>query len=262
MFLVPDGRMASNRERRSPMTVTAAQIAHCGSVSALSLGLPISTAIPVAKGILPKAAVVGRTPISAKLKQRLTNDIESITLLSLMRAANTGLEPSRLISEVLVIGLKLTGKAGSVPVEVIELIASQRKSGIVFASVRDVPFEGGTREECAFAVRRAQPGRAGHMPNYQVYTGEWLPAGERQLEIAGGTIDELWMSLCSQTILGTPEVADLDARITRHAQIAKLEADVDKLARDHQRVKNPAQRNELYAKLHKAKTQLAQLREV
>lgn len=45
-------------------------------------------------------------------------------------------------------------------------------------------------------------------------------------------------------------------------EIARLEADVDKLTRDHQRAKNPAQRNEIYAKLHKAKTQLAQMREV
>ena len=82
-----------------------------------------------------------------------------------------------------------------------------------------------------------------------------------QLELAGSTIDGLWASLCSQTILGTPEVENLDARIIRHTEIARLESEVDKLTRDHQRVKNPAQRNEIYAKLHKAKAQLAKLRE-
>lgn len=85
--------------------------------------------------------------------------------------------------------------------------------------------------------------------------------GEAQLEQAGSTIDEMWASLCSQTILGTPEVENLDARIIRHTEIARLESEVDKLTRDHQRVKNPAQRNEIYAKLHKAKAQLAKLRE-
>lgn len=39
----------------------------------------------------------------------------------------------------------------------------------------------------------------------------------------------------------------------QHGEIARLEADVDKLTRDHQRAKNPAQRNEIYAKLHKGK---------
>ena len=209
----------AGRERRSMMT--GAQAAHCGSVSAISLGLPVSTAIPEAKGTLPKALFVGKAPISGKLKQRLVNEIESITMLALARSANTGLADGKLIPEVLVIGLKLTAKATGIPNEVIDLIAGQRKSGIVFVCVRDVPFEGSTREEC----------------------------------------DGLWASLCSQTILGTPEVENLDARIIRHTEIARLESEVDKLTRDHQRVKNPAQRNEIYAKLHKAKAQLAKLRE-
>lgn len=249
----------AGRERRSMMT--GAQAAHCGSVSAISLGLPVSTAIPEAKGTLPKALFVGKAPISGKLKQRLVNEIESITMLALARSANTGLADGKLIPEVLVIGLKLTAKATGIPNEVIDLIAGQRKSGIVFVCVRDVPFEGSTREECAFAVRRAIPGRAGHTPIYQVYAGDWQPAGEAQLEQAGSTIDEMWASLCSQTILGTPEVENLDARIIRHTEIARLESEVDKLTRDHQRVKNPAQRNEIYAKLHKAKAQLTKLRE-
>ena len=239
----------AGRERRSMMT--GAQAAHCGSVSAISLGLPVSTAIPEAKGTLPKALFVGKAPISGKLKQRLVNEIESITMLALARSADTGLADGKLISEVLVIGLKLTAKATGIPNEVIDLIAGQRKSGIVFVCVRDVPFEGSTREECAFAVRRAIPGRAGHTPIYQVYAGDWQPAGEAQLELAGSTIDELWASLCSQTILGTPEVENLDARIIRHTEIARLESEVDKLTRDHQRVKNPAQRNEIYAKLQR-----------
>ncbi|MBN2923466.1 MAG: DUF4391 domain-containing protein, partial [Bifidobacterium sp.] len=211
--------------------MTGAQAAHCGSVSAISLGLPVSTAIPEAKGTLPKALFVGKAPISGKLKQRLVNEIESITMLALARSANTGLADGKLIPEVLVIGLKLTAKATGIPNEVIDLIAGQRKSGIVFVCVRDVPFEGSTREECAFAVRRAIPGRAGHTPIYQVYAGDWQPAGEAQLELAGSTIDELWASLCSQTILGTPEVENLDARIIRHTEIARLESEVDKLTR-------------------------------
>ena len=177
----------AGRERRSMMT--GAQAAHCGSVSAISLGLPVSTAIPEAKGTLPKALFVGKAPISGKLKQRLVNEIESITMLALARSANTGLADGKLIPEVLVIGLKLTAKATGIPNEVIDLIAGQRKSGIVFVCVRDVPFEGSTREECAFAVRRAIPGRAGHTPIYQVYAGDWQPAGEAQLELAGSTID-------------------------------------------------------------------------
>ncbi len=235
--------------------------AHCGTLSALTLALPRSCAVPESRGTLPKGMFVAKVAVSAKTKQHLIHAIDGITMLAILRAANTGVEQGRRIPEVLVIGLRLADGIEEAPHDIVELIQAQRKSGIVFVCVRDVPFEGSTREECAFAVRRAIPGRAGHTPIYQVYAGDWQPAGEAQLELAGSTIDELWASLCSQTILGTPEVENLDARIIRHTEIARLESEVDKLTRDHQRVKNPAQRNEIYAKLHKAKAQLAKLRE-
>ncbi|KFI52502.1 DUF4391 domain-containing protein [Bifidobacterium biavatii] len=235
-------------------------VAHCGSVSALTLGLPAATAIPEAKGSLPKAMFVGHATISAKLSKQLKNDIAGISLLAIARPANTQLTAGAKIPEILVIGLKLAAKVTTVPTETIELIAAQRKSGIVFAVVRGMPFEGTTREECTLAVRRALPGRAGHTPVHQVFAGEWKPAGEVTLETdgvpEGASTDDLWESICAQIILGTPDGADLDARITRRAQIRQLEATVDKLVRDHQRAKDADQRNEIYAQLHKAKQQL------
>lgn len=247
-------------------------VAHCGSVSALTLGLPTSMAMPEAKGVLPKAMFL-KLPISAKLKQRLNTEVESITMLALMRPANTGLETvAGRIPEVLVIGLKLTGKTDVVPAEIVELISSIRsKSGIVFVCVRDVPFEGAMREECAFAVRRAVPVKPGRPAVAKVYAGQWMPAGEAQLEIgvaeaAGAesvprTMDTLWHSLCAQAVLGDADGADLDARIARRDLLGRLKADEAKLSRDHQRAKNPAQRNEIYAKLHKVRAQIAQMEE-
>lgn len=246
-------------------------VAHCGSVSALTLGLPAATAVPEARARLPKAMFVGHAQISAKLKQRLTNDIESITMLALLRPSNTGLAAGARVPEVLVIGLRLSAKAVLVPTEVIELIAAQRKSGIVFAVVRDKPVDGGVREECTLAVRRALPGKAGHLPVHEVFADVWQPAHEVMLDIdtvrraksddsAGASIDDLWSSLCAQIILGVPDGTDLDARIVRRAQISELEMTIDKLTRDHQRAKDADQRNEIYTKLHKAKQQLDTLR--
>lgn len=244
---------------------TPQRFAHCGSVSALTLGLPAATAIPEEKSRLPKAMFVGHAQLSAKLRQRLTNDVAGITMLALMRPANMRLAAGARVPEILVIGLRLSPKATTVPTEVIELIAAQRKSGIVFAVVRDVPHEGSVREECTLAVRRALPGRAGHVPVHEVFAGEWRPAGEVTLDtdgidVASTSIDDLWASLCAQVILGSADGADLDARIVRRAQIGQLEATVDKLARDHQRAKDADQRNEIFAKLRKARQQLETLR--
>ena len=43
---------------------------------------------------------------------------------------------------------------------------------------------------------------------------------------------------------------------------AQLAEQIDKLTRDHQRAKNPEQRNEIFTKLHKAKNQLEELRKL
>lgn len=127
-------------------------IASCGSVSALTLGLPNSSAVPAEKATLPKGLFVARIPVSAKTKQRLANDIETITMLSLLRPSNTRLAVRTRIPEVLAIGLRLHAKNAAIPTDIVELIAMQRKSGIVFVCVRDADFEGTKRQECAFAV--------------------------------------------------------------------------------------------------------------
>ena len=138
------------------MTAAHLTVAHCGEVSALTLGLPASAAIPEQKGTLPKGLFVAKAPVSSKLKQRLVNDIASITMLALLRPANTAMGAgSGKMPEVLVIGLRVN--TPGIPVEVIDLIAGQRKSGIVFVCVHEGEFEGVVREECALAVRRNVP---------------------------------------------------------------------------------------------------------
>lgn len=168
------------------MTAAHLTVAHCGEVSALTLGLPASAAIPEQKGTLPKGLFVAKAPVSSKLKQRLVNDIASITMLALLRPANTAMGAgSGKMPEVLVIGLRVN--TPGIPVEVIDLIAGQRKSGIVFVCVHEGEFEGAVREECALAVRRNVPVRAGHVPITKVFSGEWRPAGEVTLELPEGT---------------------------------------------------------------------------
>lgn len=233
---------------------------HCGSVCAASLGLPAQVTVPESKGSLPMAMFL-RLPISAKLKQRLRTQIESATMLAVMRPEALGVDAGDgRMPELLVIGLRLADGVEDVPVEVVELVASVRaRSGIVFACVRDVPREGGTREECALAVRRAVPVKPGRPASAKVYAGDWRPSGETRLSVPdadGTTMAGIWDSLCAQTILGTTDGMGLDAALARRDELARLRADEAKLSRDHQRAKNPAQRNEIYAKLHKVRAQI------
>ena len=112
--------------RRPMMTAAHLTVAHCGEVSALTLGRQASEAIPAQKGTLPKGLFVAKAPVSSKLKQRLVNAIASITMLALLRPANTAMGAgSGKMPEVLVIGLRVN--TPGIPVEVIDLIAGQRK---------------------------------------------------------------------------------------------------------------------------------------
>lgn len=122
-----------------------------------------------------------------------------------------------------------------------------------------VRYRRNARLQCAARC----PGRAGHTPTFKVFASAWVPADEALLDISDPAVDSmdtLWESLCAQVILGDSSPAEVDARMVRNAQIAQLKADIDKLTRDHQRVKNSAQRNEIFAKLHKAKKQLEERR--
>ena len=69
----------------------------------------------------------------------------------------------------------------------------------------------------------------------------------------------MWESLDAQIILGSADAHDLDARIANRDNLVSLRADEAKLVKDHARAKQPAQRNELYAKLHKLRAEISRL---
>ena len=161
-------------ERRPAMT-----IASCGSVSATTLGLPNSTAIPAEKARLPERPVRGE---DSGFRQNKSSDWRTTSNQSpccrCCRRATRSLPPVR--------ACRNTGDRpafartnAAVPTDIVELIAMQRKSGMLFVCVRDADFEGTTRQECAFAVRRALPARAGHTTTSKVFASDWQPAGER-----------------------------------------------------------------------------------
>ena len=158
--------------------------AHCGTLSALTLALPRSCAVPESRGTLPKGMFVAKVAVSAKTKQHLIHAIDGITMLAILRAANTGVEQGRRIPEVLVIGLRLADGIEEAPHDIVELIQAQRKSGIVFVCVRNVEFEGAMREEACFVVRRPLSERSGHAPTFHEFASAWIPSGEALLEIA------------------------------------------------------------------------------
>ena len=242
--------------------------ASCGSLNALTLGLPTRAAVPDAKGALPKQMFIGRGAVSAKIKQRFATDIESISMLAILRPATTGLAESRRFPEILVLGLHVPSGA-AVPVEVIDHIAAQRQGGIVFVCVRDggpLPdAETGEpiaadAEQCALAGRRNVPGKTGHTPITKVHAGAWRPAAGSRLTVYGTTMEELWDSLCAQTIADDIDGSDIDARIAARERATFLESEYAKAKAAHARARTTEQRNAAYGKMLAIRKELAQLK--
>ncbi|RBP99784.1 DUF4391 domain-containing protein [Bifidobacterium xylocopae] len=232
----------------------------CGSVSAISLGLPPATAVPEGRGELPRQIFYAKRPVSARLRQRFANDLAAVDMLALLRPANTGLAEGQATKEILVMGLKLTCQ--DPPLEIVDHIAAMRSSGIIFVCVRPaLDKEGGPTggEECALAVRRPLPAKPGHERIYRDFASPWRPAGKTRLTLAGDDLDQAWEGLNAQVILDSSDGSDVDGRIARRAQVADLVAQEAKLAKDHARAKDATQRNQAYAKLHKVRTQLKEL---
>ncbi|MDF7664579.1 DUF4391 domain-containing protein [Bifidobacterium sp. ESL0745] len=256
-------------------------VAHCASVSALTLGLPASCAIPEAKSALPKQMFYVKPPVSARLKQRFVGDVESITMLALLRPNTIGVAAGTKVREVLVMGIEQNCK--DAPVEVMEHIAKLRSgSNILFVCVRDAAFadensnaggkanaNGNTspaksgETQCAFAVQRISSVRAGHQGEAQMrtYVSQWQEPKSAQLSLDGESLDDVWQNLCAQVIFGDADGSDLDARIAKREAIAELTAQIAKLEGDHARAKDGVKRNEIFVKLHKAKKQLEALQQ-
>ncbi|WEV58654.1 DUF4391 domain-containing protein [Bifidobacterium sp. ESL0728] len=250
-------------------------VAHCNTVSAVSLGLPQTCAIPEAKSVIPKQMFYLKPPVSARLKQRFVGDVESITMLALLRPNTINVAAGKKTREILVMGINQNCR--DAPVEVMEHIAKLRSaSNILFVCVRDARLDensdaskdasvgdqsGNTDLQCALAVQRILPVRAGHQGEAQMqsYIGTWQDAKTASLPLNGGTLDEVWQNLCAQVIFGDSDGNDLDARLAKQSTIAELTAQITKLEGDHARAKDSTKRNEIYVKLHKAKKQLEEL---
>ncbi|WEV46362.1 DUF4391 domain-containing protein [Bifidobacterium sp. ESL0690] len=254
-------------------------VAHCTTVSATSLGLPGSCAIPEAKSVIPKQMFYMKPPVSARLKQRFVGDVESITMLALLRPNTINVATGKKTREILVMGIAQNCK--DAPVEVMEHIAKLRSSSnILFVCVRDASLgksegkdggnaqnggaQGGSTQsgssdlQCALALQRILPVRAGHQgeAQTQTYVSKWQDPKTASLSVTGETLDDVWRNLCAQVIFGDSDGTDLDARLAKQSAIAELTAQISKLEGDHARAKDGTKRNEIYVKLHKAKKQL------
>lgn len=225
----------------------------CGTVSAVALGLPSTTAVPHPRGRLPKEGFYRNTAVPVRLRRRFIDDIDQIVMLAVIRPQEIRIPAGERTKEIDVIGLLQTGE--NPPVEVMEHIARMRDeqtghaARILFACVRD--------REYRLAVYRNANMRAG-ITEGKIHVSEprGVIGGGKGLVLDGGDLDEMWDCLCAQVILNSENGMDLDRRVADRTRIMRLNEDIAKLEKQHAKAKQIGQRNRLWNELQDKRKEL------
>lgn len=219
-------------------------IESCGPVTALTLGLPSTTAVTHPRGRLSKERFYTNTSVGKRLRQHFIEDIDSITMLAVIREQETGIPAGPLTNEINVIGLEQS--TGHPPLEVMEHIARTRdelthhKSRILFVCVNG--------SMARLAVFRNANVAEGLMEG-SVHMGKPVECESARIHLGGTDLDAVWESLCAETILSSPDPKRVDRRIVSRTRIMRLTKEIDQLERRHARATQIGQRNRLWDEL-------------
>ena len=219
-------------------------IESCGPVTALTLGLPSTTAVTHPRGRLAKERFYANTKVSKRLQGHFIEDIDSITMLAVIRERETGILAGQLTHEINVIGLKQSTEHP--PVAVMEHIARTRdeltrhRSRILFVCV-----DGDMVRLAVFRNANVAEG----LLEGSVHVGEPVEYGSTQLRLDGADLDAVWESLCAEIILGSSDSTRVDRRIVSRTRIMRLTKEIDQLERRHAKTVQISQRNRLWDEL-------------
>ena len=180
-------------------------IESCGPVTALTLGLPSTTAVMHPRGRLTKERFYTNTKVGKRLRQHFIEDIDSITMLAVIREQETGIPAGPLTNEINVIGLEQSTEHP--PLEVMEHIARTRdeltrhRSRILF-----VCMNGSMTKFAVFRNANVAEG----LTEGSVHMGEPVECESARVRLNGTDLDAVWDSLCAETILGASDPTRVD----------------------------------------------------
>ena len=206
-------------------------IESCGPVTALTLGLPSTTAVMHPRGRLAKERFYTNTKVGKRLRQHFIEDIDSITMLAVIREQETGLP------------------AGPFTIARTRDELTHHRSRILFVCVNG--------SMTRFAVFRNANVAEGLMEG-SVHMGEPVECESALIRLSGTNLDTVWESLCAETILSSSDPTRVDRRIVSRTRIMRLIKEIDQLERRHARTVQIGQRNRLWDDLQAKRHELEQ----
>lgn len=230
------------------------EIAACGGTTAISLGLPSTTAVPAERSRLSKDSFYRHTKVNAQLRIHFVEDIKGIHMLAIIRENETGIQTGLVTEEIDVVGLDCA--TAKEPTEVMTHIAHTREE--LSRRACRVLFVCSHGETCTLAVYRDANVKA-NLYESKLYTGQTITSSQTRVELFGDNLDQTWDAICSQVILDEVQSRHVDQRIGRHSQIIDIKKEIQRLTKAHAKAVQIPQRNKLWEQLQKAKKELSEL---
>ena len=203
------------------------------------LGLPSTTEVGRR---LPKEAFYRNLKLSPKQKDAFVHGVERIVILNSIKESTIHIPAGDKVEEIMVVGIELRDESSAETV--VDEIAKANKHKLVF-------------------LCQEPSGRASLAVRAQgVKFGSWTRPDHLNITIQGDTLDAVWDAIVSQVAFGDTGTASMtvEARIALSERIESLEKHVRELDNKCRKAKQIGKKNELFAQMRKAETELEQAR--
>lgn len=227
-------------------------IESCGPVTALTLGLPSTTAIPAGRGRLPKEGFYRNAHVTARLRRRFIDDVTAFVMLAQINERSTGIPAGVMVQQIYVLGID--ANTATPDTAMLEHLAryfdeqSKHHARILFAWIHG--------DDVTLAVYRNANVREG-LAEGAVHVGAVTHASGVTATLDPSNLDTAWDSICSQVILGDADPRNIDRRIATRRRIMELDTEIVRLAKAHAKARQIHQRNELWNRLQQARREYA-----
>lgn len=189
---------------------------------------------------MPKKAFYEHLKVTGEIREQFVRLIEHIELVAAIKEASVHIPAGAGVAEIDVLALSLRdGEAGpAVPYEAIDLIASTIPNKLLFACLTN---DGA----CKLLVKRDR-----------LYETAWQGQDDTVVELNESHLGEVWDSMCSQVVFGTPDPTDFTERLGRKRRIEMLKAELEKLKRKQKNESQIAKRNKIFDQIRLIKAEL------
>lgn len=189
---------------------------------------------------VPKKKLYEHLRLTGSARDQFVGDIDRLEIVAAIRESRIHIPAGEGVEEIDVLALRLR-EGAPIPEGAIAAIEQTSKT-----------------RKLLYACVDGSDVRLGVMRGELFWTNP-EPLEDAEVELRGGTLDEVWDSLCSQVVLGDPDPTDLDGRLRRRRELSAARASLARLQRRFESERQIGRRNELWDQIRSIKNKIREL---